>query len=54
MVHGLGCLDSAGNVTVVYITVPEVLPEPGTFLFPLNFGLDTKVAFDLVVLSAIH
>lgn len=43
LLYRLGCLDSAkaGNVTVVYITVPETLPEPGTFLFPLQFGLDS-------------
>lgn len=42
LVRRLGCLDSAkaGNATVVYITVPEALPGPDTFLFPLHFGLD--------------
>lgn len=38
LVHRLGCLDSAGNVTVVYITVPEALPEPDAFLsIPFSF-----------------
>lgn len=43
LVRRLGCLDSAkaGDVTVVYITVPAALPEPDTFLFPLRFGLDS-------------
>lgn len=42
LVRRLGCLDSAkaGNATVVYMTVPEALPGPDTFLFPLHFGLD--------------